>query len=1225
MPFDFTEGGTSGGTSDSFKTIQVDAGTNPVADSATDVLTLTSSDGSILITGNSATDTIDLTVVGGAAGGDVDGPASATDNAIARFDGTTGKLIQNSGATLSDLGVLSTANVTITSLTSGSILFAGSGGDVSEDNTNLFWDNSNDRLAVGQNSTNVRVNSNVLNVKFTVDSSGGTDTISANFHKHATTTESFVYLMRSRGTNASPTVVQSSDIIGTIAASAYTGNSTVGYQDVGQLSFEVASTGTISTTSMPGTFKLKITPDGSITPATAFQIDSDKTITMPAYGTGIAHFSSAGLISSSLIVDADVSASAAIAITKIANGTANQLIKANAGATANEFATLSGGTGLSVTFGVGTIALANTGVTSIVAGTGISISGATGAVTVNSTITQYTDENAQDAVGAMVANSTKVSLTYVDATPSLTADIIAGSLVNADISNSAAIAFSKLATLTSGNVIYGVANVATSTALNTIAVTALTGTSNQVNVSASVGSVTLSTPQNIHTAATPTFAGLTLSGFSTGIVHSSVAGVLSSSLIVDADVSASAAITRSKLASGSADHVVINSGTGVLSSEANLAVSRGGTGTGTLTLNNVILGNGTSAIQFVAPSTSGNVLTSNGTTWTSAPAPAASVSIGSTVTSGTTGSVLFIGASSALAQDNSNFFYTDADDSLGLGPSASTNSYTVNGSSIKHRLSVHANKAGTDLVDLALFDGSTTASQSPRLDFARNKNTIASPTVVASGDFLGKINFLGYDGTDYELAASINCSVDTTPGSNDMPGRITVNISPDGSSTPIEYFRFGGTGDRIQIYNDQPTVTASEDVMSYIPTFSCTAASGTVNHALFNYMPTTTIAVNGAAAIQQQYVFQCSPNVTFNSGLSHIYYAFLHQGTFTYTANPGFANTFSLFVGNPTMVSNTATVQMPNTNIYQANIVYNAGNVAVGTTLQATSSFVHSPQYNCTGASSSMTSASVVCVQDQPTFKSNTVGAALTINNRIGYSFGNFGSTTTGTVTITNNVGIDLVDQSATGGNLTVSNLYGIRSALTSGTNRWFLYSSGSAQSAITGNLRLGDTTAPTALLDVIGKFLVDTNGKVTEYNDIATVSKGIPSILATVDLTGQTAAVATTTLYAVPASGAGVYRVNWYAKVTTAATTSSTLGALTITFTDPSGVAVTMTAAGLTNAGAIATTRTTNSTTNTGVLNGVPLVINANNSTNIQYAFAYASSGATAMQYTLRIKLEAL
>jgi hypothetical protein len=34
--------------------------------------------------------------------GDVDGPSSATDNAIARFDGTTGKLIQNSAVTIAD-------------------------------------------------------------------------------------------------------------------------------------------------------------------------------------------------------------------------------------------------------------------------------------------------------------------------------------------------------------------------------------------------------------------------------------------------------------------------------------------------------------------------------------------------------------------------------------------------------------------------------------------------------------------------------------------------------------------------------------------------------------------------------------------------------------------------------------------------------------------------------------------------------------------------------------------------------------------------------------------------------------------------------------------------------------------------------------------------------------------------------------------------------------------
>ena len=47
------------------------------------------------------------------AGGDVVGPASATDNAIVRFDTTTGKLIQNSTVTMDDSGVI--ANATLTS------------------------------------------------------------------------------------------------------------------------------------------------------------------------------------------------------------------------------------------------------------------------------------------------------------------------------------------------------------------------------------------------------------------------------------------------------------------------------------------------------------------------------------------------------------------------------------------------------------------------------------------------------------------------------------------------------------------------------------------------------------------------------------------------------------------------------------------------------------------------------------------------------------------------------------------------------------------------------------------------------------------------------------------------------------------------------------------------------------------------------------------------------
>ena len=71
-------------------------------------------------------------------------------------------------------------------------------------------------------------------------------------------------------------------------------------------------------------------------------------------------------------------------------------------------------------------------------------------------------------------------------------------------------------------------------------------------------------------------------------------------------------------------------GSGVLSANVSagsisgtVPVANGGTGATTLAANNVLLGNGTSALQVVAPGTTGNVLTSNGTTWTST-APSAS-------------------------------------------------------------------------------------------------------------------------------------------------------------------------------------------------------------------------------------------------------------------------------------------------------------------------------------------------------------------------------------------------------------------------------------------------------------------------------------------------------------------------------------------------------------------------------------------------------------------------
>jgi hypothetical protein len=70
---------------------------------------------------------------------------------------------------------------------------------------------------------------------------------------------------------------------------------------------------------------------------------------------------------------------------------------------------------------------------------------------------------------------------------------------------------------------------------------------------------------------------------------------------------------------------------GTITLAGTLAVSNGGTGATSLTANNVILGNGTSAVQVVAPGTTGNVLTSDGTTWSSQVPAASGISAGKSI------------------------------------------------------------------------------------------------------------------------------------------------------------------------------------------------------------------------------------------------------------------------------------------------------------------------------------------------------------------------------------------------------------------------------------------------------------------------------------------------------------------------------------------------------------------------------------------------------------------
>ena len=65
---------------------------------------------------------------------------------------------------------------------------------------------------------------------------------------------------------------------------------------------------------------------------------------------------------------------------------------------------------------------------------------------------------------------------------------------------------------------------------------------------------------------------------------------------------------------------------------------------------------------------------------------------------------------------------------------------------------------------------------------------------VQSGDELGRIAFTGSDGSAYVGSAAITATVDGTPGTNSMPGRIAFSTTPSGSASPVERMRIDSAG-----------------------------------------------------------------------------------------------------------------------------------------------------------------------------------------------------------------------------------------------------------------------------------------------------------------------------------------------------------------------------------------------------------------------------------------------
>jgi hypothetical protein len=119
---------------------------------------------------------------------------------------------------------------TSTSFTTGSVVFAGASGIYTQDNANFFWDDTNNRLGVGTASPSYPLsvgnstpptNVTLISTLFSTDTASG---LNVGIRKSNDGTNSAgLAFMKSRGTNASPTAVQSGDSAAILQFYAYGG------------------------------------------------------------------------------------------------------------------------------------------------------------------------------------------------------------------------------------------------------------------------------------------------------------------------------------------------------------------------------------------------------------------------------------------------------------------------------------------------------------------------------------------------------------------------------------------------------------------------------------------------------------------------------------------------------------------------------------------------------------------------------------------------------------------------------------------------------------------------------------------------------------------------------------------------------------------------------------------------------------------------------------------
>lgn len=339
--------------------------------------------------------------------------------------------------------------------------------------------------------------------------------------------------------------------------------------------------------------------------------------------------------------------------------------------------------------------------------------------------------------------------------------VLSGAIVNADIDAAAAIVDTKLATISTAGKVSNSATTATS-ANTASTIVARDGTGNFT-----AGTITATTFSGSGASLTSLTAGNLSGTIPTGVLGNSNLFLGTTSVALNR-ASANQALT------------------GISS------VALPGATSGSVTLQPAAIA-GTTTITL--PATTGTLVTTGDTgTVTNtmlagsiADTKLATISTASKVSNSATTATNTNTASAIVARDGSGNFAAGQIASTGalVGTStALTNAYAI----------------GTALAPAVQIEGNT--GNAAALSITRHASAAANlllqrgvtGTPVADTEPVGQINFNGFDGTNYFNAALIRAVVDGTPGANSMPGRLSLQTTPSGSTTPVERLRLGPAG-----------------------------------------------------------------------------------------------------------------------------------------------------------------------------------------------------------------------------------------------------------------------------------------------------------------------------------------------------------------------------------------------------------------------------------------------